>query len=105
MSVEIPDIVKPLVSQRGLETLIKVKTFVEEECIPADKLYHAQIRNGDERWKSVPPVIEELKAKAKARGLWNLFCPRTIPRVPGSRTWSMGSCASKWADPILHRRQ
>ncbi|VVT57485.1 uncharacterized protein SAPINGB_P005719 [Magnusiomyces paraingens] len=75
MSVEIPDIVKPLVSQRGLETLIKVKTFVEEECIPADKLYHAQIRNGDERWKSVPPVIEELKAKAKARGLWNLFLP------------------------------
>jgi len=58
----------------GKETLTKVIDFVENECIPAEDTFHAQVSTDPaKRWKSVPPIMEELKQKAKARGLWNLF--------------------------------
>ncbi|KAJ3028759.1 UNVERIFIED_CONTAM: hypothetical protein HDU68_000957 [Siphonaria sp. JEL0065] len=51
--------------------------FVDYECIPAEKLYHHQLApiGHPDRWKVIPPVIETLKARAKALGLWNLFLP------------------------------
>ena len=56
------------------ETLVKVINFVENECAPAEELYHAQISTDPaRRWKVVPQIVEELKKKAKAQGLWNLF--------------------------------
>ena len=53
-----------------------MEKFVEEECVPADVLYHAQLGEGEKRWTTYPPVIDELKAKAKKLGLWNLFLPK-----------------------------
>ncbi|KAK0498520.1 acyl-CoA dehydrogenase/oxidase [Armillaria luteobubalina] len=56
------------------ETLAKLITFLENEIIPSTKLAHAQLpADPEKRWKTVIPVIEELKAKAKKLGLWNLF--------------------------------
>ncbi|KAF7331807.1 hypothetical protein MKEN_00060700 [Mycena kentingensis (nom. inval.)] len=56
------------------ETLANLVKFFEEEIVPARKLAHAQIPDDPvQRWKTVVPVIEELKTKAKKRGLWNLF--------------------------------
>ncbi|KAK0231052.1 acyl-CoA dehydrogenase/oxidase [Armillaria fumosa] len=56
------------------ETLAKLITFLENEIIPSTKLAHAQLpADPEKRWKAVIPVIEELKAKAKKLGLWNLF--------------------------------
>ena len=55
---------------------MQVEKFVEEECIPADVLYHSQLGEGEKRWASYPPVMDELKAKAKKLGLWNLFLPK-----------------------------
>ncbi|KAK0490753.1 acyl-CoA dehydrogenase/oxidase [Armillaria novae-zelandiae] len=59
------------------ETLAKLITFLEvsrTEIIPSTKLAHAQLpADPEKRWKTVIPVIEELKAKAKKLGLWNLF--------------------------------
>ena len=54
---------------------MKVERFVEEECIPADTVFHAQLGEGEKRWNTWPPVIDQLKERAKKLGLWNLFLP------------------------------
>ncbi|KAL9098090.1 MAG: hypothetical protein Q9163_006183, partial [Psora crenata] len=54
-----------------------VEKFVEQECIPADTVYYAQLGEGEKRWTTYPPIIDELKAKAKKLRLWNLFLPKT----------------------------
>ena len=51
----------------------RVKAFIDGEIRPRDGAYRAQQKEGD-RWK-VLPVIEEVKAKAMAEGLWNFFMP------------------------------
>ena len=50
--------------------------FMNEHVYPAVPTYHAQMQGfGENRWQVVP-VVEALKAKAKAAGLWNLFLPK-----------------------------
>ena len=51
----------------------RLAAFMDEHIYPNEKTYHEQLAAGD-RWR-IPPVIEELKAKARAAGLWNLFLP------------------------------
>jgi len=56
------------------ETLAKLCEFMKKDVIPSWRVYAAQIPNDPAtRWKTHIPVIEELKAKAKKLGLWNLF--------------------------------
>ncbi|RYP52527.1 hypothetical protein DL768_002354 [Monosporascus sp. mg162] len=76
MSARIPDLVKHRVSDKAKKTLDIVAKFVEEECIPADPVLGAQIGEGDARWDHHPPIVDQLKAKAKALGLWNMFFPK-----------------------------
>ncbi|KAK3685964.1 acyl-CoA dehydrogenase/oxidase [Podospora appendiculata] len=76
MSAQIPIAVRNRVSDRAKETLDVVAKFVEEECIPADAVFDAQIGVGDARWEGHPQIIESLKAKARALGLWNMFFPK-----------------------------
>jgi len=71
-SARIPPLVRDKVSDRAKKTLDIVEKFVNEECIPADSLYSAQLGQGEARW-SLPPIMEDLKTKAKALGLWNMF--------------------------------
>lgn len=52
-------------------------TRFQEEVIPAQKVAHHQLPEGADRWKTVIPIIEELKVKAKKLGLWNLFLSKT----------------------------
>ena len=71
-----PKIIKDKISPKALETLAKVKHFVETECIPAHTIFHAQISaDPAKRWATYHKIMEELKTKAKAQGLWNLFLP------------------------------
>jgi acyl-CoA dehydrogenase len=51
----------------------RVQRFMDDNIYPAVPTYEAQQKEGG-RWK-VLPVLEELKAKAKAEGLWNMFMP------------------------------
>ncbi len=56
-----------------LEWRDRVRAFMDSEVRPRIADYDGQQREG-ERWK-VLPVVEELKAKAREAGLWNLFMP------------------------------
>ncbi len=60
-------------SDRVMELRQQVRDFIEEHVQPAEKVYAEQVEEGG-RW-TVPPVMEELKAKAKSAGLWNMFLP------------------------------
>ena len=61
----------------------RLLAFFDEHIYPNEKRYHEEIeanRRGGNAW--IPTkVIEELKPKARAAGLWNLFLPRS-PRAP-----------------------
>lgn len=76
MAALIPAIAANRVSEEAKKTIDIVAKFVEEECIPADPVLEAQIGQGDQRWQSHPPIIEDLKAKARKLGLWNMFLPK-----------------------------
>ena len=67
-------------SARTKELQKKLLAFMDEHIYPSESKYTAHVKS-EKRWEPVP-VIEELKPKAKAAGLWNLFLPRS-PRVPG----------------------
>ena len=51
----------------------RVQLFMDEHITPAVPVYEAQQKEGG-RWKVIE-VVEQLKAKAKAAGLWNMFMP------------------------------
>jgi acyl-CoA dehydrogenase len=58
---------------KGLQR--ELKAFMDEHIYPNERTFHEQIREGD-RWQPVS-IIEDLKKKARAAGLWNLFLPES----------------------------
>jgi acyl-CoA dehydrogenase len=60
-------------SPRQKELIAKISAFMDEHVFPAVPVYEAQQAEGD-RWKVIP-IVEELKAKARKAGLWNMFMP------------------------------
>ena len=53
----------------------RLRTFMDEHIYPNEARYEQEVSTG-ERWKVIE-VIEELKPKARAAGLWNMFVPPT----------------------------
>ncbi|NOT54172.1 MAG: acyl-CoA dehydrogenase [Deltaproteobacteria bacterium] len=54
----------------------RVQQFMSEHVYPNENLYHEQVDSQSDRWQ-IPPIMEEMKAKAKTAGLWNLFLPES----------------------------
>ncbi len=54
----------------------RLLTFMDEFVYPAEPVFREQVAAAPDPWDA-PPIIEELKAEARARGLWNLFLPAT----------------------------
>jgi len=77
MSDTVPALVADRVSEHARKTLDIIQKFVEEECQPCDAVARAQLNAMDKRWGVYPPVIDDLKAKAKKLGLWNMFLSKT----------------------------
>ena len=67
----------PELRPEAIDLIARVKDFIEKECIPSEDIFHKQIGEGENRWNSYPEVINELKDKAKSKGLWNLFLPES----------------------------
>lgn len=57
------------------DLLGRVRSFMEDFVYPNESLYEEQLNNQVSRFEQVPPIIEELKQKAKKEKLWNLFLP------------------------------
>ena len=60
-------------SDRQQQWLERVTAFMNTHVRPAVPVYKKQDAEG-ERWKVIP-IVEDLKKKAKAEGLWNMFMP------------------------------
>ena len=66
-------------SERVKELILQVSKFMDEHIWPAEEVYASQMdafREEGNPWR-VPPILEELKSKAKAQGLWNFFLPES----------------------------
>src|SRR5438128_969776 len=50
--------------------------FMTKYIYPNERVFHDQLNAGPTRWQ-IPPIMEELKATARERGLWNLFLPES----------------------------
>jgi acyl-CoA dehydrogenase len=61
-------------SDKVKELLVAVETFMDEHVYPNEQSYHDWVNDPVKLWQEWPQ-IEDLKDKARAQGLWNLFLP------------------------------
>src|SRR3546814_16162632 len=66
----------PELSPRAADLEARVRAFMDEHVYAAEPVFREQLDNSGNRWRC-PPIMAELKAKAKAQGLWNLFLPQS----------------------------
>lgn len=59
-------------SSTAQATVERLQDFMAEHVIPAEPIYFAQLKRGERPW-TVPPIMTELKTRARQAGLWNLF--------------------------------
>ena len=63
-------------SKKSSDLLAKLSIFMDEHIYPNEKAYAAQLHAAKNRFAPLP-LMDELKSKAKAAGLWNLFVPES----------------------------
>ena len=61
-------------SERTVKIRREIEEFMDAYIYPNEELYYQQLDEGESRWEH-PPILEELKEKAKSAGLWNMFLP------------------------------
>ncbi len=61
-------------SQKVEEYRQRLTAFMDEHVYPSEPVYAEQVAKQADPWDR-PPVIDQLKAEARSRGLWNLFLP------------------------------
>ena len=80
----------------------KLRSFIEEDVVAAEAEFfeHQRTAVGPARWKPLP-VIEKLKSKARALGLWNLFLPKESPEGAGLTNYEYAHlCEMMGAHPL-----
>ncbi|KAG7105199.1 Acyl-CoA dehydrogenase family member 10 like protein [Verticillium longisporum] len=86
----IPPWIKAKLSPLAIEKIQAVFDWVENECIPREQVMKAQLEG--KRW-TTPPLIHELRERAKERGLFNLFLPSHFKESPGLTNLEYSCCA------------
>ncbi len=61
-------------SPKVLESKEKLEAFMEAHVYPAEREHHDFVMDRPNLWKQ-PPIVEELKVKAREAGIWNWFLP------------------------------
>jgi acyl-CoA dehydrogenase len=64
-------------SARTRQYLERLSVFMDEYVYPNEQTFADQLHAQPTRWQ-IPPIMEELKAKARSLGLWNLFLPDSV---------------------------
>jgi acyl-CoA dehydrogenase len=68
-------------TDRCKELRERLLAFMDEHIYPNERVYHEQLAaSGNPH--AHPPIMEELKERARERGLWNLFLPYELPGSP-----------------------
>ncbi|MGH1424488.1 MAG: acyl-CoA dehydrogenase family protein [Pseudooceanicola sp.] len=70
------------ISDKAKQMREQLLRFMDDNIYPAEKVYKEQVEEGD-RWDT-PPIMEELKAKGKESGLWNMFLPHDAGEFKGA---------------------
>ncbi|MBT8142237.1 MAG: acyl-CoA dehydrogenase [Gammaproteobacteria bacterium] len=96
MNFEYSDKVNDLIAQ--------VRGFIDENLIPNNELYAQQL--AADNW-STPAIVNEMKAKAKAQGLWNFFLPPAYEESPGLTNLEYAPLAEEmgkvlWASEVFN---
>ena len=63
-------------TDKVLDLMEQLNAFMDEHVYPNEEAYTDHFKNTDNKWVS-PPLMQELKNKAKDAGLWNLFLPES----------------------------
>ena len=63
-------------SDSALSLQSRLSAFMDEAVYPSETTYFDQVESASNRWEP-PPVMEDLKTRARAAGLWNLFLPES----------------------------
>src|SRR5687768_11067023 len=66
----------PTLSAKAQDLLGKLGAFMQAHVYPNEQRYRTEHHSAKDRWH-IPPVVEELKQRARDAGLWNLFLPES----------------------------
>ena len=66
-------------SQQSQELQQRLQGFMDEHIYPNEDAYARYLHQAENRWAPIP-LMDELKAKAREAGLWNLFIPPSLTR-------------------------
>jgi acyl-CoA dehydrogenase len=94
-------------SERALALNAQLQAFMQEHIYPREHEWNSFTLEQDNRWQ-VPPWFDELREKAKAEGLWNLFLPQEYgdwsPGLNNVEIATLFETMSKvnWAQPVFN---
>ena len=91
-------------SDRARKLASQLDDFMQSQVFPVEALHGEQLEAAENRW-ATPPIMAELKAKAKAAGLWNLFIPADHAEHGGAGLshleYAPSAQQERWLQPLL----